>query len=47
MYSNKKEITINVVIEYEYNSEEEVIKEIIKQIVDVKGVKKLEIEEKK
>lgn len=42
MYNNKEEIKINVVIEYDYNLDE--IKEIIKQIVDIKGVKKLDIE---
>lgn len=42
MYNDKKEIKINVVIEYDYNLDE--IKEIIKQIVDIKGVKKLDIE---
>lgn len=41
MYNNKEEIEINVVIEYDYNLDE--IKEIIKQIVDIKGVKKLDI----
>lgn len=44
MYREKNEITINVTIEYDYNLDE--IKEIIKQIVDIKGVKKLEIEKK-
>ena len=42
MYNDKEEIKINVVIEYDYNLDE--IKEIIKQIVDIKGVKKLDIE---
>lgn len=42
MYNDKKEIKINVVIEYDYNLDE--IKEIIKQIIDIKGVKKLDIE---
>lgn len=44
MYNDKNEITINVVIEYDYHLDE--IKEIIKQIVDLKGVKKLDIEKK-
>lgn len=44
MYNNKNEVTINVTIEYDYNLAE--IKEIIKQIVDIKGIKKLEVEKK-
>lgn len=44
MYSNKKEITINVTIEYDYNLKE--IKELIKQIIGLNGVKKLEIDNK-
>lgn len=44
MYNNKKEITINVTIEYDYDLDE--IKAIIKQIVDIKGIKKLEIEKR-
>lgn len=37
-----KTIKINVVIEYNYNLDK--IKEIIKQIIDIDGVEKLEIE---
>lgn len=44
MYNNKKEISINVIIEYDYNLDK--VKEIIKQIIDLQGVKKLEIEKK-
>lgn len=45
MYRNTKEITISVTIEYEYDLDK--IKEIIKQITDLKGLKKLEVEDKK
>ena len=44
MYNNKKEITINVTIEYSYNLDK--IKELIKEIINLDGVKKLEIENK-
>lgn len=44
MYNNKKEITITAVIEYDYNLEK--IKEIIKEITDLKELKKLEVENK-
>lgn len=45
MYNDKSEITINVVIEYDYD--EEMIKSVIKQLIDLRGVKKIEIEDKK
>lgn len=44
MYNNKKEIMIEATIEYDYNLDE--VKEIIKQIIDLKGVKSLEIVKK-
>ena len=44
MYNNKNEITITATIEYEYDLEK--IKEIIKEITDIKGLKKLEVENK-
>lgn len=44
MYNKKKEITITATIEYEYDLEK--IKEIIKEITDIKGLKKLEVENK-
>ena len=44
MYNNKKEITITAIIEYDYNLEK--IKEIIKEITDLKELKKLEVENK-
>ena len=46
MYRDTKEITITAVIEYEYDSELEKIKEIIKQIIDLKKIKEIEIKEK-
>lgn len=45
MYSDKKEITITAIIEYDWNLDK--IKEIIKQILDIDGVKKLDIENKR
>ena len=47
MYRDTKEITISVTIEYEYDFDIDKIKEIIKQITDLKGLKKLEVEDKK
>jgi hypothetical protein len=46
MYRDEKQIEINVVIKYEYDSELEKIKEIIKEITDLKKLKSLNIEEK-
>lgn len=46
MYRDEKEIEIKVVIKYEYDSELEKIKEIIKEITDLKKLKSLNIEEK-
>lgn len=46
MYTDTKEIIITAVIEYEYDSELEKIKEIIKQIIDLKKIKEIEIKEK-
>lgn len=45
MHNNKKEIIITATIEYDYDLDK--IKEIIKEITDLKGLKKLEIEDKK
>jgi len=47
MYNNKKEIKISVTIEYDYSVDESKIKEIIKDIIELNGVKTLEIENKK
>lgn len=44
MYNNKKEIKITATIEYEYDLNK--IKEIIKELIDLKGLKELEIEDK-
>jgi len=44
MYNNKKEITITATIEYDYSLDK--IKEIIKEITDLKDLKKLEVETK-
>lgn len=46
MYRDEKEIEIKVVIKYEYDIELEKIKEIIKEITDLKKLKSLNIEEK-
>lgn len=35
--NNKKTITIELVLEYEYESDMEEIKELIKQIIDLKS----------
>ena len=45
MYGDTKEITITAVIEYQYDSELEKIKEIIKQIIDLKKIKDIEIKD--
>lgn len=46
MYNSKKEITINITLEYSYDSELKEIKELINQMVNLKELKKLEIENK-
>ena len=46
MWKDEKEIEIKVVIRYEYDSELEKIKEIIKQITDIKKLKELNVTEK-
>lgn len=46
MYNSKKEITINIKLEYSYDTELEKIKELINQMVNLKGLKELEIENK-
>ena len=43
MYNKKNKVTINVTINYEYESQLEKIKEIIKQITDIKDLEKLEV----
>ena len=40
MYNSKKEITINIKLEYSYDSELEKIKELINQMV-FKGIKRI------
>lgn len=47
MYHDNKKIKIELEVEYEYDSEKEKIKEIIKQIIDLKNVKSLEVKEEK
>lgn len=46
MYNEKKEITLNVTIEYQFNGDLEKIKDLIKEIIALDGVKQLEIENK-
>lgn len=43
MYDKNKEITLEITIKYEYDSELEQIKEIISEIIKLKGLKELEI----
>ena len=44
-YGDEKEITIKAVIKYQYDGELEKIKEIIKELTDLKKIKELNIEE--
>ncbi len=45
MFNEKKVIDIDFTVECEYESELKEIKEIIKQIIDLKGLTNIEIDE--
>lgn len=47
MYNDKKTIKINLELQYDYESELNAIKEILKQITDLKSVKSIEYKEEK
>ena len=43
MYEDKKEIEIKTIFKYQYESDLENLKEIIKELTDIKGLKSLEV----
>lgn len=47
MYHDNKKIKVEFEVEYEYENEKEKIKEILKQIIDLKKLKSLEVKEEK
>lgn len=46
MTTDNKEFTVNIILSYKYDYELNKIKEIIKQITDLEGIKKLEVNSK-
>ena len=46
MTTDNKEFTVNITLSYKYDYELNKIKEIIKQITDLEGIKKLEVNSK-